>query len=243
MQEKNIEQFNNDINNHNGYIYSLSKLSAEIATKRQTDEIIKLIKKHYKNKLKILDLGCGDGKMTMELYRYLSPNLIIGIDAAENAINLANKNTPRNLKNIIRFEIKNVYNLDKYKLYKFDLIIIRGVLHHLYNPINLIDKLNKISDNVLILEPNGYSPILKVIEKFSRYHILHEEKSYFPFLLNRWFLNNNYKVLEHKVFGIVPYFCTDSIAKFLKKFEPIIERFWGINNFYCGSNITLYRID
>jgi hypothetical protein len=35
-----------------------------------------------------------------------------------------------------------------------------------------------IADEIIVAEPNGYNPVLKIMEKVSPYHIQHEEKSY-----------------------------------------------------------------
>ena len=39
---------------------------------------------------------------------------------------------------------------------------------------------------MFVIEPNGYNPVLKVLEKVSRYHIEHEERSFFPATLHAW---------------------------------------------------------
>ena len=39
---------------------------------------------------KVLDIGCGDGKITYRLSRILSNGSVIGIDQSESMINLAN---------------------------------------------------------------------------------------------------------------------------------------------------------
>jgi ubiquinone/menaquinone biosynthesis C-methylase UbiE len=122
---------------------------------------------------------------------------------------------------------------------KFDVAVIRGVLHHLYYPEDAIKKISKIADNVLVLEPSGYNPIVKIIEKTSPYHIAHQERSYWPPTLNKWFKNAGYKVLRQKYFGIVPYFCNEKLAKMLKIVEPFFELI-PLIKIYGGTNIILY---
>ncbi len=240
--EKSVNEYNNDASKHGGYIYSLNRHSSKIATKRQTDEIIYLIKKYFfQKKIKILDLGCGDGEFTMKIYNQIKPDLVLGIDNSKKGIEIATKKSKNEDKKRIKFEVANVYNLAKYKHYGFDLVVIRGVIHHLYKPRQVIKELNKISDYVLILEPNGYNLILKIIENTSEYHKRHEEKSYFPFQINSWFSKNGYAVVEQKIFGLVPYFCGESLANFLKLIEPLFEKYSILRDLCTGSNVALYK--
>lgn len=239
--EKNINEYNKDIVAHGSYLYSQNILSSKISTQRQSDEIIRLIRKYFPQKLKILDVGCGEGKYTMVIFNIIKPKLIVGVDSAIKAIETARKNIPKNAKGRIMYDLGNAYNLKKYKKHKFDLILIRGVIHHLYKPYDAVRELTQASNAIIILEPNGYNPILKIIERISEYHIRHEEKSYSPSLLDSWFKKSGFQVKESKIFGLVPYFCGNWMAKFLKKIEPLLERILIIKTFTCGSYVALYN--
>lgn len=92
--EKNIKEYNKDITDYGSYLYSKNKFSSKVATKRQSDEIIRLIRKYFSRKIKILDVGCGDGEYTLEVYKRTKPRLIVGIDSAKNAISVAKKIYP-----------------------------------------------------------------------------------------------------------------------------------------------------
>lgn len=242
-REKNINVFNNDAIQKDSYLYTQDNLySASIATSRQTDEIIKLIKKFFPRQIRIIDIGCGDGKYTIELFKNLSPKLILGIDPAKKAVSVAKKRIKNSYKDRIIFKEGNIYNINKLvRKEQFDLAIIRGVLHHLYNPKKAIKYVSQNFSSVIVLEPNGYNPILKIIEKISLYHRQHEEKSYWPPLLNKWFEERGYKIIEQKFFGMVPYFCPEEITKLLKSIEGILEKIYFLRRFYCGTNLILYR--
>ncbi len=241
--EKNISVFNADVRKNAGYLYTSDNLfSAKAATKKQTDQVVRMINAYLPKDLKIIDIGCGDGKHTVELFKILSPKLIVGIDPAKNAIEVAKKRVSTKDSRKIIFKVGNIYNLDKiFKKEQFDLAIIRGVLHHLYKPSEAIKQLSLIFPNVIIIEANGYNPILKVIEKVSPYHKEHEEKSYWPPLLNNWFKKEGYKVITEQYYGIVPYFCPDPIAKLLKLVEPFFENIPLFNRLYCACNYILYQ--
>jgi len=83
--------------------------------------------------------------------------------------------------------------------------------------------------------------MLKVIEKVSTYHRQHDEKSYWPPALNRWFEASGFSVQSQLSFGLVPYFCPTPVAKCLKLAEPVVETLPGIKLRSCGTNLMLYR--
>jgi ubiquinone/menaquinone biosynthesis C-methylase UbiE len=243
IKEKNVQAFNADIKNRGGYQYTnFGKYSAYIATKRQTKEIIKFLKKYAGKSPTILDVGCGDGVFTLEIYNLTKPKKIIGFDRAYSAINVASKSIKHKERNAISFQVGDVYEAHKlFKKDSFDIIVIRGVLHHLYQPQEAIKSLSLLSKKIIVLEPNGFNPLLKVIEKISPYHRKHEEKSYYPPKLNRWFINNGFIVKEQLFFSIVPYFCPEIIAKLLKSVERFIEKLPILHIFICGTNIIYYE--
>lgn len=242
-KEKNINVFNKDVQENAGYIYTSNKiLSAKIATAKQTGELTKYIKKFFPKDIGIVDIGCGDGKHTVELFKSISPGLIVGIDPAKEAIATAKKRVGNNHKDRIFFQAGNIYDVNKlFKTKQFDLAIIRGVLHHLYDPQEAIRQISRVFPAIIIIEANGYNPILKIIEKISPYHREHEEKSYWPPLLNKWFEKQGYKVISERYFGIVPYFFPDTLAKMLKYVEPFFENIPVLNRLYSACNIILYR--
>lgn len=242
-KEKNINIFNKDIKKNAGYIYTDDTcFSAKIATTKQTNELVSFAKKYFEKNIRILDIGCGDGKFTIEFFKNFSPISITGIDPAQQAIKIAKSRIEKNYKKKIIFKVGNIYDLNKlFKKDQYDLVIIRGVLHHLYRPKLAINKIGKLFPAVIILEANGYNPILKVMEKVSSYHREHEEKSYWPPSLNNWFKKEGYKVITERYYGIVPYFCPDFIARFLKYIEPFFENIPYLNRLYCACNYILYR--
>lgn len=242
-KEKNINIFNQDVKKNEGYLYTSDKLySAKVATQKQTDQLVTLINKHFPKKIKIVDIGCGDGKHTVELFKRISPSQILGIDPAKEAILVAKKRFNRKNKGKVIFKVGNIYEINELvKNNQFDLAIIRGVLHHLYQPENAILEISQAFKAVIIIEANGYNPILKVIEKISPYHKEHEEKSYFPPLLNSWFKKYGYQIISERYYGIVPYFCPDILAKLLKFTEPFFENIPFLNRLYCACNYILYK--
>ncbi len=65
---------------------------------------------------------------------------------------------------------------------------------------------------------------LKIIEKVSRYHREHAEKSYSSGLMRRWIKEAGGRLKTEKFGGFVPMLCSDKIARLTKTLEPVIER-------------------
>ncbi len=231
--EKNISKFNQDAKKTFGYLYTTKgKLSSKIANERLSIAVIAIIG-NVKNK-SVIDVGCGDGTYTFELLKH-EPKNILGVDPAIEAIKIAN-NSIKKYKNI-EFKVENIYSLSDLNK-KFDIAIVRGVIHHLYEPLKAIVELLKIARTIVIIEPNGYNPLLKLIEKLSPYHRNHEEKSHYPKQLDMWFERHNGKIQKRLYCGLVPFFCPDIIAKLLKIIEPFIEKIPFINKIMCAVYIS-----
>lgn len=226
--ERNINEFNLDIENNEGYLYSkTNKLSCQLANKRLSAAVNQMANITGK---RVIDIGCGDGTYTMELYSH-QPKYLLGVDAAASAVECAIEKSNR-IENL-EFAVGDIYNLKDING-RFDIAIVRGVLHHLDDVVSAINSISKIADQIIIVEPNGYNPVLKIIEKTSKYHIEHDEKSYFPHLLDKWFEREGGKVARSKYCGLVPMFCPDVMAKLLKKIEPIIESIPVIRQLLCA---------
>jgi len=237
--EKNIREFNKDINNAGGYLYTNDRIiSATLATERQTKEIINFLNKYLNKNIHILDVGCGDGTYTFELFKRFKPKKITAFDITKNAIKRARE---KNIyEKFIFFKVLDIYKASVKLNKKYDVAVIRGVLHHLNNPQDAIKEISKIADAVILLEPNGYNPLLKLIENFSPYHVAHDEKSFFPHVLNSWFTYHKYKIVEQKFFGIIPYFFPAKIAYLLNYIERYFESIPFFNRLFCGTNIVLF---
>jgi 2-polyprenyl-3-methyl-5-hydroxy-6-metoxy-1,4-benzoquinol methylase len=237
---KNI--FNKDIEKNYSYQYtSQTKLSNLVAGRIQTDQILYFLK-NLRSK-KVIDLGCGDGTYTKILSKKLN-NLkkILAIDPAKKAINIAKQKN--NLKNIEYVSSNlNYFLINKKKILKFDTLILRGSLHHFSNMefLKFFEIIKKFNFNIIISEPNGYNLILKLIEKFSKYHIEHNEKSYVPFLLRMKLSNSGYKVIKSTYTCLTPVFFPDILVNFSYKLNKLVEKIPVLNSLFCGLYIMMAK--
>jgi len=241
-KEKNIEQFNKDVNNLGGYAYTDQNIySAVTASKKQSEEILEVIKSQFKKPLRIIDVGSGDGTYTFELFEKLNPKVIVGFDFAKEGVKIANERIKKKAANKIKFIESSIYDVNKKIKDKFNVAVVRGVLHHLYQPQKGINVISKLADTIIVAEPNGYSPIMKIMEKVSPYHRKHEEKSYWPPTLNSWFKKNGFRVQKQEFFGIVPFFFPEPLVRLIKIVEPFLESIPYLNRIYCGTNLIVYE--
>lgn len=75
----------------------------------------------------LLDIGCGDGKITAELARYLPKGKVIGVDSSEKMIGLAKKAFLQKDYPNLRFQIMDARKLN-FKS-EFDIIFSNAALH------------------------------------------------------------------------------------------------------------------
>lgn len=238
MKDNIINKYDEEIREFGGYIYTInSKLSSQIANKRLNEAALKML--YFRNK-KVLDIGCGDGTYTYEFFKRGKPKTIVGIDQSKEAIMRASQKYALN-KNRIKFKVGNAYKLS-FKKEAFDIAIFRGVLHHLRNPQKALKESLFIARTVLIIEPNGYNPFVKLVEKLSEYHISHQETSYYPFRIKKWINGLGAKIIDEKFINFVPFFCSDIVAIILKRIESFVENTPIFNKFLSSAYIIKITI-
>ena len=229
-----VEVFDQDILNNGGYVYTSSmELSSRLATQRTMDIILET--GYFKDR-NILDMGCGDGYFTLNFWDIGKPHSMSGVDAAAQAIKLANKNKAERL---ISFLVGDAHHLP-YADNCFDLVMIQSILHHDDDPQDMIREAFRLAPTILIHEPNGNNLGLKVIEKFSSYHRLHGEKSYNSFQFQKWIRETGGEIYK-KYAGFVPMFCPTWIAKLMKCIEPLIERIPFLRELTCSVVVLVAK--
>jgi trans-aconitate 2-methyltransferase len=95
----------------------------------------------------VLDLGCGDGKVTAEIARALRNGTVIGVDNSESMIRLATKRYPTSVYANLSFKVMDASNLTFEGC--FDVIFSNAALHWVKNHKPLVEGLYKY------LKPGG----------------------------------------------------------------------------------------
>lgn len=102
--------------------------------------VLSFIDKYLQPDMKVLDIGCGVG--TISLYVANKDNEVLGIDISEKAINVAQKSAEiLGIKNV---SFKAIDFLDTDFQEKFDFIIFSEVLEHLSDDKFAIKKIRKL---------------------------------------------------------------------------------------------------
>jgi SAM-dependent methyltransferase len=231
-KEKNIDQFDKDVSSSGYYLYHGNKLSSVLSTSRQFEGLMSMY--NFENKT-ILDIGSGDGFVALKIAG-LNVKSITGIEPSPGAVSVANKNAKlQNLDHITSFINDDIYKLKTTE--HFDCGIFFGVLHHLPDPEAAISCVAPLVDNILIVEPNGANIILKILEKTSKYHIDHDEKSYLSSTAKKWLVKAGFKDVQRIFINLVPTFCPDILAKTVKHIEPLIEHIPIVRILACGQYV------
>ena len=81
-----------------------------------------------KGEEKLLDIGCGDGKITAELARILPRGLVVGIDGSSNMIELAQQAFPQQQHTNLFFQQMDATKIELPQ-HKFDVAFSNATLH------------------------------------------------------------------------------------------------------------------
>lgn len=101
---------------------------------------------------RVLDIGCGDGKITAQIAEKLPNGIVIGIDKSPSMIALANACFPKNQYSNLTFEVKDAAQLDFADL--FDLITSFSCLHWVKDQAAVLKQIGRL------LKPDGQAIIL-----------------------------------------------------------------------------------
>ncbi len=233
LSKKNVAEFNDDVRVNEGYRYTTNApISSILSNLRISDAVGSYVLPEYGT---LADIGCGDGTYTSE-FKQQFPNLAVeGFDPASDAILLAQKKYPE-----IIFSVRNILSDDIVSsTHQFDVGVLRGVLHHLTDQKVAIRNALQISGTLIIVEPNGNNPILKIIEKVSLYHREHEEQSYTYWQLKSWCEEVGGRVVRHEYVGFVPFFCPAPLARAIHFFQPLLERIPVVREFLSAQIILV----
>jgi SAM-dependent methyltransferase len=233
--KQNVEAFNSDVSDNGGYRYTVNApYSSIVSNLRITNETERLLRS-IPNLKTVLDAGSGDGTYTGELAQRLPSIEFSGFDPAAQAIASASEK----YKNC-KFWVGDILDASTFPPgKKYDVVIIRGVIHHLPVQSLAIKNAALLSDRIIIIEPNGNNPILKWIEKNSAYHVKHEEQSFSSPFLKSICNENGLKVNRLSFIGFVPFFFPQLPSKVIYFFQPLLEKVPLLGKFFGAQTVIL----
>ena len=119
---------------------------------------VKMLSRHLRPGMSVLELGCGTGYFTRELA--CSGANIVAVDVSPDLLEIAkaNSSAPN-----VRYEIQNAYELS-YPDAVFDSVVGSSVLHHLeiQEAIREIYRVLKPSGTIYFTEPNMLNPQIAI---------------------------------------------------------------------------------
>ncbi|MEI6433305.1 MAG: class I SAM-dependent methyltransferase [Bacteroidota bacterium] len=229
--KKNVTVFNSDVEANQGYKYTTNtKFSSVVSNLRLTNITLESIPAGVKS---LIDIGCGDGTYTYELYKARTDLTIAATDPATKAVELAKQNYSN-----IDFFPSNILVPESFANRHYDMAVIRGVLHHLSDPKKAIENTLDLVNYMLIIEPNGNNPVLKYIEKHSAYHVEHEEQSFTTSQLKNWCGDAGWQISSIQYVGFVPFFFPTFLSKMIYFFQPFMEKI-PMLRFYLSGQIVI----
>lgn len=231
--------FEGDILKLGRYAYTGSgaRPSAVYANLRQS-KMVRLALEEFRP-TSILDIGCGDGTYTAEFLEIEYVQSILGIDLNKSAISVAKQQFVGDSRLI--FDSASVQEVAKVGK-KFDVVVLRGVLHHVENPEQMISLISSISTQVVILEPNGWNPILKIIEKVNPYHKAHGERSFTSLKLQKWLRSVGFQIESLDYAILVPYFFPTFLISIFNNLERIVLKTPYINRLLLGTQVISAKL-
>jgi ubiquinone/menaquinone biosynthesis C-methylase UbiE len=227
-ERSGIDPFDADAAGGEGYIYTTGdRFSSRHVLARHLELIADIGRLEGRS---VVDIGCGDGFSTLRFWDRAHPSRMAGVDPAPNAIKVAD--SKKGGRPILFRVLQD--NHVPFEDSSFDVAIVQGVLHHADDPQTTIREALRVAREIVILEPNGLNPGLKVIEKASPYHRKHNERSYTRRRLRTWVESAGGHIAEEKFAVFVPIFSPDWLAKAMKAVEPAVEATPGLRALGCS---------
>jgi len=170
---------------------------------------------------RLLDVGCGIGRITKYIYQNFNAS-IDAIDISEKAIELAKED-----KKSINFIHTDAMDFDGFG-YLYDFIVLNNIYEHVENPVGLLKKIKKIlkPEGVIILStPNRYF-IRNIFRKLFGLKILIPRYHITEYSIGQLYDHHNYVGLSIKKI-VIPKFKREhfTIMHFIMYgfFQPILD--------------------
>ena len=130
--------------------------------KRWGKELLSKIK--FKGNEKVLDIGCGDGKLTASIVQKVPQGFVIGIDSSEDMINLAKKNFPAEIYPNLIFIVKDARKIDFEE--EFDIVFSNACLHWIVDHLPILEKIKRSlkSSGKIFLQMGGKGNAAGIVE-------------------------------------------------------------------------------
>ncbi|EAP99047.1 hypothetical protein JNB_02725 [Janibacter sp. HTCC2649] len=93
--------------------------------------------------MRVLDVGCGPGTITLDLAAIVAPGEVVGIEPVEDPLDVAREAATRRGDTTTRFELADVYALP-HDDDSFDVVHAHQVLQHLTDPVRALHEMARV---------------------------------------------------------------------------------------------------
>lgn len=107
--------------------------------------------------VRVLDIGCGPGTITIDIAARVAPSTVVGIDASAEIIEKATELAAERDIDNVQFMVGNGYHLE-YSDNTFDVVHAHQVLQHVANPVGMLREFRRVrtSDGVVAVRDVDY---------------------------------------------------------------------------------------
>ena len=131
------------------YIYDYEgSMTKSIMTRRTVSDSAAFFLPYLRPGNNLLDMGCGQGSITIGLAQAISPGSAIGVDIEESQVRAAEKRAMEQRVSNVTFLVGDIYHLD-FDRDRFDVVFSHAVLDHLQRPVDALKEAWRV------LKPGG----------------------------------------------------------------------------------------
>ncbi len=125
------------------YTHSHQPVVLAAHASRTAEEAAAFLLTHLKPGMRVLDIGCGPGSITIGLARYVAPGETIGIDQSDEALAAARALAEEQRVTSVQFQRADVYELP-FEDASFDVVYGHQILQHLADPVGALVEAGRV---------------------------------------------------------------------------------------------------
>jgi ubiquinone/menaquinone biosynthesis C-methylase UbiE len=128
---------------------------------RTAENSVAYLLTHLEAGMRLLDVGCGPGTISLDLAERVAPGEVIGIDTAADVIAVAEANRVERGTPNITFRVGDVYALD-FEDDSFDMVQAHQLLQHLSDPVAALAEMRRVCrpDGIVAVRESDYAGFL-----------------------------------------------------------------------------------